>query len=129
MTANGTKPTVIIVEDDPAIRDFMHEVLKPMDCSVALATNGEEAVQILERSPEQRWIMLLDLTMPIRDGWWVVRWLVEHPAMRARTHIILMSAAERLRMASDLEHDGELVKPFDIDTLLRYIMPLLQQQL
>ncbi len=118
MSSAGTRPTILIVDDELSLRDMLTSVLQLEGYSVELATNGQEAIDILQRSPATRRIVLLDLVMPILDGWGVVRWLVEHPEVKANVKVILMSANERLRQASDLEHDAELEKPFGVDNLL-----------
>jgi two-component system, OmpR family, response regulator MprA len=118
MSNPKTRPIVLIVDDEHAIRDMLTNVLKLEGWSLELASNGQEAIDTLEKTPATQRIMLLDLFMPVVDGWGVVRWLVEHADVKAHTKVILMSANERLRQASDLEHDGELEKPFGVDALL-----------
>jgi two-component system, chemotaxis family, chemotaxis protein CheY len=111
------KPVVLIVDDDPKILDMLTQVLTLEGYPIERAINGHEAIKHLEEASDRR-ILLLDLVMPLMDGWGVVRWMIEHPNVKARTKIILMSANERLKQASDIEHDAELPKPFDLDKLL-----------
>ncbi len=118
MSNAGKSRVILCVDDDPAILRMLTEVLTDGGYTFELAKHGQEAIDTLQASPAVPRIMLLDLQMPIVDGWGVVRWLVEHPDIKAVTKIVLMSANERLRTASDLEHDSELEKPFGIDTLL-----------
>jgi CheY-like chemotaxis protein len=118
MGSAATSRVILCVDDEPAILAMLQAVLTDGGYTFELAKNGQEAIDTLQASPMVPRIMLLDLQMPIVDGWGVVRWLVEHPDIKAVTKIVLMSANERLRTASDLEHDGELAKPFGVDTLL-----------
>lgn len=117
----GTRPTILIVDDEASLRDMLSSVLRLEGYSLETAANGQEAIDILQRAPQVQRVMLLDLLMPIMEGSGVVRWLVEHPDARAHTKIILMSANHNLRAAMDLVHDGELAKPFGVDTMLETV--------
>jgi CheY-like chemotaxis protein len=109
-------PTVLIVDDDPAIRKMLVEVLQLEGIPTETATNGREAMDVLARGGTR--IVLLDLSMPVLDGWGVMRELEQNPAERARHKIILVSAIERLEAARDLDADGRLQKPFTVPQLL-----------
>src|SRR5688500_15806012 len=58
---------VLVVEDDPQIREVIAEVLTDEGYAVQTAENGREALQRLHES--RPCVMLLDLMMPIMDGW------------------------------------------------------------
>ena len=118
------RPTVLIVDDELQLREMLSEVLTLDGYDVEIATNGQEAITILQNIPVKTRIMLLDLVMPIIDGWGVVRWVVEHPEVKTQTKVVLMSANERLMTANDVEHDAELAKPFGIDLLLAILKRL-----
>jgi CheY-like chemotaxis protein len=118
MSNAGKRPLILFVDDDPPIQDMLSSVLLMEGFPYEMARNGQEAIDILAKSPGTRRIMLLDLLMPVVDGAGVVRWLFEHPDIRANTKIILMSANNTLKAAFDLDHDGELEKPFGVDKLL-----------
>ena len=112
-------PTVLIVDDDPAIRKMLVEVLQLEGIPTETATNGREAVDILARSGPR--IVLLDLMMPVLDGWGVVAELNQNPSERAKHKIILVSAIERLEAARDPDSDGTLSKPFTVPQLLNVL--------
>jgi two-component system, chemotaxis family, chemotaxis protein CheY len=124
MSTTG-KRTVLIVEDDQLVLDMLQQVMTVEGFSFETSKNGKEAIVLLEQTPTMPRVMLLDLVMPVLDGWGVVRWLVEHPNVKANVKVVLMSANERLKQASDLEHDAELPKPIDIDKLLTTINSLM----
>ena len=65
--------TVLIVEDEPFLRDIMHMSLKEYDISIDTAANGEEAIESIDRHAPD--LMLLDLLMPKMDGYAVLRHL------------------------------------------------------
>src|SRR5579859_6370728 len=91
--ANAT-PRVLIVDDDAAIRKMLVDVLTLEGFRTETARDGREALALLEDGAQR--VILLDLMMPIMDGWQVCRSLSERPALRQHCSIILMSAGERL---------------------------------
>lgn len=105
---------VLVVDDDPSILATVSEILKDEGIRVATATNGREALQILERV--KPWVVLLDMRMPIMDGWTFAR------AARDRgveVPILVMTAAQDARgWAAEINADGYLAKPFDLGDLL-----------
>jgi CheY-like chemotaxis protein len=110
---------VLIVDDDPMIRDVLNDVLSDEGHQVHTARDGLEALHLLER--EGSYLILLDLMMPRLDGPGVIRALEAQPALRDDNRIIVMSAAERLfalsaLIASDLVRE-RVAKPFDLDLI------------
>ncbi len=114
-------PRVLIVDDDAAIRKMLVDALSLEGLQTETARDGREALALLEDG--RRRIVLLDLMMPIMDGWELCRHLTERPALRQRLSIILMSAGEKLDQARDLQVEGYLAKPFDINHLLDCLEP------
>ncbi|HEY7358556.1 MAG TPA: response regulator [Ktedonobacterales bacterium] len=112
---------VLIVDDDAAIRKMLVDALSLEGLQTETARDGREALALLEDG--KRRIVLLDLMMPIMDGWELCRHLTERPALRQHLSIILMSAGEKLDQARDLQVEGYLAKPFDIDHLLDCLEP------
>lgn len=115
-------PTVLIVDDDPAIRKMLVEVLSLEGYPTETATNGQEALDMLANSPSR--IVLLDLQMPVVDGRGVMNQLGANPAQRAQHKIVLVSAFGHLENARDLPVDGSLPKPFTVVQLLSVLEPL-----
>lgn len=62
------KPCILIVEDDPDIRDITKLFLRMQGHSALTAENGREALDLLEKG-ERPCVILLDLMMPVMDGW------------------------------------------------------------
>ena len=115
-------PTVLIVDDDPAIRKMLVEVLALEGYPTETAVNGQEALNILARSAPR--VILLDLKMPVVDGREVVAQLEASADARAKHKVILISAWASLEEASDLVVDGKLVKPFTVGQLISVLEPL-----
>lgn len=112
-------PTILIVDDDPAIRKMLVEVLSLEGYPTETAVNGREALDLLPRGGAR--VVLLDLLMPVLDGRGVMTELRANPAERARHKVILVSAITNLEGARDLEPDGVLPKPFTVDQLLNVL--------
>jgi len=60
---------VLVVEDDEDIRDVLATILHESGYSVIIAKNGEEALQRLRTGTCRPCVILLDLWMPVMDGW------------------------------------------------------------
>ena len=107
---------ILVVDDDPMIRDLLSDVLETEGYDVFQAANGQVAVEIARRSRPH--LILMDLMMPVLDGSSAIRILKSADETR-RIRIIVMSAVMNLRRFSEeLPADGLLDKPFDLDTLL-----------
>lgn len=115
-------PTVLIVDDDPAIRKMLVEVLQLEGYPIETASDGREALDLLARGGER--VILLDLLMPVLDGRGMMEELRTDPDERARHKIILVSAIHNLEGARDLEPDGVLPKPFTVTQLLNVLEPI-----
>jgi CheY-like chemotaxis protein len=114
-------PRVLIVDDDAAIRKMLVDVLSLEGFHTETARDGREALTLLEDGRKR--VVLLDLMMPIMDGWELCRHLADRPTLRQSLSIILMSAGEKLEQARDLQVEGYLAKPFDVDHLLECLNP------
>ena len=105
---------VLVVDDDVSILDTVTSILSGEGYSVISAAGGEQAIALM-----RTWhptLVLLDMRMPVMDGWAVAR------AMHASgTHvpIVVMTAAENARRwADEIGAAGHLAKPFALDDLI-----------
>lgn len=115
MPTDATR-TVLIVDDDPDIRDSIEELLRSDGLPSTTAANGEEALGSLERGTIG--VVLLDLMMPVMDG----RKLVEEMRRRRlEIPVILLSAGRDLRRVATELGLPAVEKPFDLDDLLRLV--------
>lgn len=107
---------ILIVDDDPAIRDLLDELLTDEGYEVYTAPDGRAAIAAAQvRHPH---VILMDLMLPYLDGITATRMLKGDPTT-GWIQIIAMSAGINLRMAAaQLPADGLVGKPFDIDALL-----------
>ena len=108
---------VLVVEDDADLREMMAQLLTLEGFQAATASNGREALQYLKgRHPD---VILLDLMMPVMDGWEFRRQQRADPDL-AQVPVIVLSALDQAR-ASGLDPDAFLKKPLDFDRLLQLV--------
>ena len=106
--------SVLVVDDDPIILDTVAEVLDFEGYSVCTAQNGAEALEVIkDRVPN---VVLLDMRMPIMDGWGFAAQVKERGI---KVPILVMTAAQDARAwAREIAADGFVSKPFELDELL-----------
>lgn len=122
MSANTPTRNILIVDDDPVIRDMMVDILSFEEgYSVEIARNGREALEKLQGA--RNYIVFLDLMMPVMNGAECSQKIHADPALRKRHIIIIMSALDRLSEANQLQADATLPKPFEFDDVLHVLRP------
>jgi CheY-like chemotaxis protein len=109
---------VLIVEDDADLREMMAQLLTLEGFKTATASNGREALQYLDDGDPPE-VILLDLMMPVMDGWEFRRRQQADPQM-ARVPVIVLSALDQVR-ANGLHPEAFLKKPLDFDRLLELV--------
>ena len=114
---------ILVVDDDSGIRETVSDVLSFEGYPVHTATNGEEALQTIgtlrATNPKCPCMMLLDMRMPVLDGWGVARKLRERGI---EVPIVVMTAARDAQMwAREIGADGCLPKPFELPDLLEVV--------
>jgi len=111
-----TKP-VLVVDDDPDIREMLGFVLESAGYSVYLAENGKEALDLLLGAEPPPGLILLDLMMPVMSGHEMLLALRAAPSLAAiPVSIVTASGAPMPQGAS-----GLLKKPVEIDVLLNVV--------
>jgi CheY-like chemotaxis protein len=110
---------VLVVEDDPAVRDTLSEILGEEGFPVAVAANGQEALTYLRLNTSAvPCLILLDLMMPVMDGWQFRREQQEDTALAAIPVVIVSGLDTVAASAGDLNVATYLTKPIDIARLL-----------
>jgi CheY-like chemotaxis protein len=108
---------VLVVDDDPDIRETLRFVLEDAGYPVYSAENGEEALHVLAASDPLPGLILLDLMMPIMSGDEMLKALKSvHALADIPVTIVTASGAPMPPLAS-----GLLKKPVDLDVLLRIV--------
>jgi len=106
---------ILVVEDDESIRDLVNMTLCDEGYEVLTAPHGAAALDVIERSKPD--FILLDMCMPVMDGWEFSRVYKQTPGPHAPI-VVLTAAHHAASPAAEIEADGYLSKPFDLDDLL-----------
>lgn len=107
---------VLLVEDDEDIREILSELLVATGYRVTAVTNGEEALRALRRELPD--VVVLDLMMPVMDGWELRRRMLSDPELRDVPVIVMSGAADLHESASTLQVARVLEKPVPLDRIL-----------
>jgi CheY-like chemotaxis protein len=115
---------LLVVEDDEMIRDALTELLRDEGATVSAAVNGRDALHELHTAPVPD-LVLLDLMMPVMDGW---EFRVEQRADPALRHIpIIAMSADMSAKARATATDAYLRKPLDFGELVGRIRTVVDQ--
>jgi len=109
---------VLIVEDDADLREMMAQMLSLEGFRTATAANGREALDYLKEGNDTE-LILLDLMMPVMDGWEFRRLQQADPEL-SRVPVIVLSALDPARSAY-VDAEAFLKKPLDFDRLLQLV--------
>lgn len=124
--------TVLIVDDEPHIRMLLEQTLDELvdeGVEVLLATNGGEALESIRS--ERPDLVLLDVMMPVMNGFEVCKTVKSDPELRATYVIMLTAKGQELDRATGEEvgADVYMTKPFDPDDVLERVARVLDVQL
>jgi CheY-like chemotaxis protein len=112
---------ILLVEDDPDIREAIHDVLTEEGYDVAVADTGLQALDRLRGGEPLPDLILLDLMMPVMDGWQFRAEQKRHPDWSAIPVIVLSAVGNTHEKADSIGALGCLRKPLDIDELLEML--------
>ena len=114
---------ILLVDDDPTVRDSLNDVLVGEDYFVISAENGQQALDFANTLPVD--LVLLDLNMPVKNGWDTFAQLtMDHPLIPI---IIATARPNQLFPAISAGAGALLEKPMDIRMLLRTMAKLLAE--
>lgn len=105
---------VLVVDDDPAIREAVRDVLEAAGLRVALARDGAEALERVLTEPPS--LVLLDMRMPVMDGWHFARALRERQLNLPV--VVMTAAADARRWAEEIGALDFVPKPFAVSELV-----------
>lgn len=109
-------PHVLVVDDDPDIREGIADVLEVSGYTVSMAENGRAALALLRGGPLPA-LILLDLMMPVMDGWEMLAALRAEPRL-AGVPVVILTAMDQSKVPVAA---GYLRKPFDLDDLVSVV--------
>src|SRR5262249_36376832 len=115
-----TKHAILVVEDDEDIRGAMAAFLDAEGYRVVEAANGQEALREL-RAVNGFCLVLLDLYMPVMNGWEFRAEQLRDPAIAAVPVVVVSADRGAGEKAKQLGAIDYMVKPIDFDRLLRAV--------
>jgi DNA-binding response OmpR family regulator len=123
MSNEPARDTVLIVDNEDALREMLRRMLEGEGCGVLTASDGTEALEILQAHPNSISVVILDWVMPQMSGIELLRWMktqhqIEH------IPVIMLTALddpERIKEGIDAGAFYYLVKPFQ-RTLLKSLL-------
>lgn len=123
------KPLVLVVEDDPDLGEAIVSYLKDEGLDTKLARDGDQAMRLVDQIHPSA--MILDLMMPRRDGFSVLRELRADGRI-AKLPVIVVTAifglSERL-YATELGAADYVTKPFELDELVERVRNVLASRI
>jgi CheY-like chemotaxis protein len=117
--ASMTLHTILVVDDDPHIRELIAQALIDEGYAVVTANDGQAAVEMVSMNPPA--LILLDLMMPRMAGWQVVSVLKTLPDAESIPVVLLSANRNLTKMARQLGTAAYLPKPFDLEALLTIV--------
>jgi CheY-like chemotaxis protein len=109
---------VLVVEDDRDVRDSILEVLEDNQYHAVAASNGQEGLQALRDPARRPCLILLDLMMPVMDGWGFRAAQKSDAELGSIPVVVLTAHASAQQTAQEMEAAGFLKKPVRLETLL-----------
>jgi len=107
--------TILLVEDDPDVRDSLQDILEDEGFDVVPASNGKQAIDFLTlNDPPGADLVILDLLMPMVSGWEVLARMSAEPRL-AGVPVIVLSAVAAPRPP---RAQGFVRKPFSLEAFV-----------
>jgi signal transduction histidine kinase/CheY-like chemotaxis protein len=106
--------TILVIDDDSAVRDLMSRFLTRLGFHVVAASSGEEGVRLAKQVNPL--VVTLDVIMPDCDGWAVLNMLKADPEL-AEIPVIMVTVVDNEAMGFELGASNYLIKPVDRDRL------------
>ena len=109
---------IMVVEDDRAIRDTLIEILRDNDFRAVGAANGKIAIDKLRATENKPCLILLDVMMPVMDGWQFRDIQRQDPDLKTVPVIVFTAHANVKDVTRRMAIDTALEKPVDLDDVL-----------
>lgn len=117
------KKKILIVDDDRSILESLSKLLRAEGYEIDLAEDGQKAIEKLLQ--EHIDLLLLDLGLPVKDGWVTLSWLAE---VKAIFPVIIITGRNNQReLAEKAGADALMEKPLDVPRLLQTIHELINE--
>ena len=113
--AEGDSNTILVIDDDPTVREMMRRYLQQEGFRVVSAADGEEGLRVAARIVPS--VITLDVVMPERDGWDVLRSLKSDPRLSA-IPVVMLSIIDEKNKGYALGASDYIVKPVNRQQLV-----------
>ena len=117
---------IMLVDDNEVIIDLYERTINEIPSAevVAVAKNGEEAIEILENNVENIDLIILDIVMPKKDGIDVLKFMKENNISKKIIVITSCNSELTIRSVTELGANYYILKPIDVNTLTEKITEL-----
>jgi len=118
--------TILLVDDDPHVLDFISEVLEGDGFRCVRMSSGQRVMELLEAEPIR--LIILDLLMPRMDGWQVLE-AMNAQRLTQTIPVLIVSAVPSetsKKKAFDLGARDYILKPFSVDRFQRAVRGALE---
>ena len=112
---------VMVVEDDETIRDSLLEYLADKGYHTKGAADGKQALDELAADPVAPCLIVLDLMMPVMDGWAFRAEQLRDPQLAQIPVVVISAVRDVAKQTKDLGLIGCLKKPIDLKKLLTLV--------
>ena len=114
---------ILLVDDERSIRESLSKILRAEKYEVVLAETSQEAIE--KHGAERIDLLILDLNMPVKNGWDTLEWLAEvNPLLPV---MIITGRPNQRALAETAGADALMEKPLDVPLLLQTIRELLDE--
>lgn len=117
MTDGRHKGAILVVDDDRGAMEALSDILEYEGYNVQRAQNGLQALEYLHTAKPPPNLVILDLLMPVMDGWEFRMRQKEDPEL-AKVPVLVVTA---IGATAGIDAVGVLHKPVDVDALLRTV--------
>lgn len=121
----GKEPKILIVDDDPRVREILSLYFNKENFAVLTASTGEEALKLIKTNPPQ--LIILDIMLPRMDGWEVCRVLRNQ---KVETPVLMLTAKtedyEKI-IGLDIGADDYVEKPFNPVEIVSRVKAILRR--
>jgi DNA-binding response OmpR family regulator len=128
MTRKSRSKTVLIIEDEADIRNFIARVLELEGYRVLEAGDGTRGMEIIRENTVA--LVLLDLRLPGPDGWSILREIKRNPELSTIPVVVLTAIAEAIQRKKTLRMGATsyLIKPLSAHSLSRAVASVLSEK-
>lgn len=116
---NSQKP-ILVVEDDPDIRTLFRMALEMEGHLVETAQNGQEAWDYLQNGHQKPSLMVIDLMMPVMDGWELLELKAQSLELKEIPALIVSATSEK-KFPVPEKNQVILKKPIDLQSFLNHV--------